>query len=130
MVPRIIPLEHLRRVRFPAALMAVFIIVLGFADSLWPSRIILFIIGTAGGMFIVPINAALQELGHKSIGSGGAVALQNFFQNFARLTAVGIYTYAAAQNTSPVTAMLVLGGCLFVATFIISLHLPDPPSPE
>ncbi len=130
LVPRIIPLEHLRRVRFPAALMAVFIIVLGFADSLWPSRIILFIIGTAGGMFIVPINAALQELGHKSIGSGGAVALQNFFQNFAMLTAVGIYTYAAAQNTSPVSAMLVLGGCLFIATFIISMHLPDPPSPE
>ena len=125
LVPRIIPLEHLRRVRFPAALMAVFIVVLGFADSLWLSRIILFIIGIAGGMFIVPINAALQELGHKSIGSGGAVALQNFFQNAAMLIAVGIYTYAAAHNTSPVTAMLVLGGCLFIATFLISMHLPE-----
>jgi LPLT family lysophospholipid transporter-like MFS transporter len=125
LVPRIIPLEHLRRVRFPAALMAVFIFVLGFADSLWFSRIILFVIGIAGGMFIVPINAALQELGHKSIGSGGAVALQNFFQNAAMLIAVGIYTYAAAQNTSPVTAMLVLGSCLFIATFLISMHLPE-----
>jgi len=126
LVPRIIPLEHLRRVRFPAALMALFIILLGFADSLWTSRVILFIIGTTGGMFIVPINAALQELGHRSIGSGGAVALQNFFQNVAMLISVGIYTYAAAQNTSPVTAMLVLGGCLFIATLMISARLPIP----
>ena len=39
----------------------------------------------AGGMFIVPVNAALQELGQQSIGSGGAVAMQNFFQNAAML---------------------------------------------
>ena len=126
LVPRIIPLEHLRRVRFPAALMALFIILLGFTDSLWPSRVVLFVIGTAGGMFIVPINAAIQDLGQQNIGSGSAVALQNFFQNVAMLISVGIYTFAAAQNTSPVTAMLVLGGCLFIATLIISVRLPNP----
>jgi LPLT family lysophospholipid transporter-like MFS transporter len=126
LVPRIIPLEHLRRVRFPAALMALFIILLGFTDSLWPSRVVLFVIGTAGGMFIVPINAAIQDLGQQNIGSGSAVALQNFFQNVAMLISVGIYTFAAAQNTSPVTAMLVLGGCLFIATLMISVRLPNP----
>jgi LPLT family lysophospholipid transporter-like MFS transporter len=77
-----------------------------------------------GGLFIVPINAALQEMGQKRIGSGRAVALQNFFQNVAMLFAVGAYTYSAKLGVSPVTAMLVLGGLVFLSTFVISLRLP------
>ena len=76
-------------------------------------------------MVIVPINAALQELGHHSIGSGGAVALQGFFQNIAMLVAVGSYTYAASNNVDPVSAMLTLGVLVIIATFLVSLHLPD-----
>jgi LPLT family lysophospholipid transporter-like MFS transporter len=78
-----------------------------------------------GGMFIVPVNAALQELGQQSIGSGSAVALQGFFQNLAMLLAVGSYTFAAAHNIEPVLAMLILGLLVFCATFMVSLHLPD-----
>src|SRR5690606_12615028 len=63
LVPRLIPLEHLRRVRIPAYLMALFIFALSLTDSLWPARFALLFIGIMGGMFIVPINAALQELG-------------------------------------------------------------------
>ena len=102
LVPRLIPLEHLRRARFAAYLMSLFIIFLSFTDTVWNARAALFVIGTAGGMFIVPINAALQEIGHRTIGSGGAVAMQNFFQNVAMLLAVGSYTLAASMNVSPV----------------------------
>ncbi|MGZ8196666.1 MAG: lysophospholipid transporter LplT [Methylosarcina sp.] len=125
LVPRMIPLEHLRRARIPAYLMALFIIGLGFTDSIWPARITLFFVGMMGGMFIVPVNAALQELGQLSIGSGAAVALQGFFQNFTMLLAVGGYTYAASQHIDPVLSVLVLGGLVFAATFLISLRLPD-----
>ncbi len=125
LVPRMIPLEHLRRARIPAYLMAVFIIVLSFTDSLWSARFALFFIGVMGGMFIVPVNAALQEIGQHSIGSGSAVALQGFFQNLAMLLAVGSYTFAAAHHVEPVLAMLILGLLVFCATFLVSLHLPD-----
>lgn len=125
LVPRMIPLEHLRRARIPAYLMAVFIVGLSLTDSVWPARLTLFFIGMMGGMFIVPVNAALQELGQQSIGSGSAVALQGFFQNLAMLAAVGSYTYAAAQHADPVLAMSVLGGLVFTATFLVTLHLPD-----
>jgi len=125
LVPRMIPLEHLRRARIPAYLMAAFIIVLSLMDSIWPARFTLFFIGMMGGMFIVPVNAALQELGQQSIGSGSAVALQGFFQNFAMLLAVGGYTFAAAHNITPVLAMFMLGLAVFGATFLVSLHLPD-----
>lgn len=124
LVPRMIPLERLRRARIPAYLMSLFILGLSLTDSLWPARSALFLIGMTGGMFIVPVNAALQELGHRSIGSGAAVALQSFFQNAAMLLAVGMYTYAASRNTDPVLAMLALGSLVFLATFLVSLHLP------
>jgi len=124
LVPRMIPLEHLRRARVPAYLMAAFIIVLSLMNGIWPARLVLFFIGMMGGMFIVPVNAALQELGQQSIGSGSAVALQGFFQNLAMLLAVGSYTFAAAHNVTPVVAMFILGLLVFAATFLVSLHLP------
>jgi LPLT family lysophospholipid transporter-like MFS transporter len=125
LVPRLIPLEHLRRARLPAYLMGAFIVGLGFTDSLWPARGMLFFVGMMGGMFIVPVNAALQELGQLSIGSGAAVALQGFFQNLTMLLAVGGYTVAASRNVDPILSILVLGCLVFAATFLIARHLPD-----
>lgn len=124
LVPRMIPLERLRLARIPAYLMALFILGLSLTESIWPARSILFVIGMTGGMFIVPINAALQELGQQSIGSGSAVALQGFFQNGAMLIAVGTYTYAASNHADPVLSMLTLGSLVFLATFLVSLRLP------
>jgi LPLT family lysophospholipid transporter-like MFS transporter len=105
--------------------MGLFIMGLSLTNGIWPARFTLFFIGMMGGMFIVPVNAALQEQGQQSIGSGSAVALQGFFQNLTMLVAVGGYTYAAAQNINPVIAMLSLGMLVFIATFLVSLHLPD-----
>lgn len=124
-VPGLIPLNHLRRARIPAYLMGLIIIGLSLTNSIWPARFTLFFIGMMGGMFIVPVNAALQELGQLSIGSGSAVALQGFFQNLTMLVAVGSYTYAATQNVDPVIAMLSLGVLVIIATFLVSIHLPD-----
>ncbi len=124
MVPGLIPLEHLRRARIPAYLMALAIVALGFTASLWPARGVLLLIGMLGGLFIVPINAALQEQGQQSIGSGSAVALQGFFQNLAMLLAVGGYTIAAAQQVSPVHALWGLGGLVLMAMFAVSAKLP------
>ncbi|WP_445370845.1 lysophospholipid transporter LplT [Methylomonas sp. HW2-6] len=125
LAPHLIPLEHLRRARLPAYAMSALIVALSFTDAIWPARGVLFLMGTAGGLFIVPINAALQEIGQQSIGSGGAVAMQNFFQNAAMLLAVGCYTLAAAEQVTPIAAMVGLGLLLLVATILVAWHLPD-----
>jgi LPLT family lysophospholipid transporter-like MFS transporter len=125
-VPWLIPLEQLRRVRIPAYLMAISICLLSFTDNLWAARSVLFFTGMLGGMFIVPINAALQEIGKNSIGSGSAVAIQNFCQNMGMLIGVGIYTYATAQNVSPISAMLTLGILVFILTFMLAIRIPKP----
>ncbi|WAR43843.1 lysophospholipid transporter LplT [Methylomonas rapida] len=125
LVPHLIPLEHLRRARIPAYFMALLIMGLGFTDEIWPARIVLFLMGTAGGMFIVPVNAALQELGQQSIGSGGAVAMQNFFQNAAMLLSVGGYTFAASLRVGPIEALLALGALLLLTIFLVVSRLPN-----
>jgi LPLT family lysophospholipid transporter-like MFS transporter len=127
LVPRLIPIEYLRRARLAAYMMGLFILLLSGIDTVWPARLLLFIIGLAGGLFVVPVNAALQEIGHKTIGSGGAVAIQHFFENLAMLVTVGVYTYASAHGARPVISMLVLGVVVIIATVIVAWHLPPDP---
>lgn len=124
-VPRLIPLEKLRRARFAAYLMALLIITLSFTGVIFVAQSILFLIGIAGGMFIVPINAALQELGNQTIGSGKAIALQGFFHNVAMLLAVGSYSLASAWQVSAVSAMFCLGGLLLTAAVLVTYKLPS-----
>lgn len=124
LVPRLIPIERLRRARLAAYAMGVFILILSQIEAVWPAPAVLVLIGISGGLFMVPVNAALQEIGHQTIGSGGAVALQNFFENLAMLTTVGFYTFAAAQGAPPGGTILTVGILVLVATFLVSWHLP------
>jgi LPLT family lysophospholipid transporter-like MFS transporter len=125
LVPRIIPMAYLRRARLAAYAMGVVIVVLATLDSVWTARTALFLAGVCGGLFVVPINAALQEIGHRTIGSGGAVAIQNFFENLAMLMASGTYALVAGLGVDPVVTMLWLGALVVLATLVVSLRLPQ-----
>jgi LPLT family lysophospholipid transporter-like MFS transporter len=127
-VPRLIPLEQVRRTRYAAYAMGGFFLLLAGVDSVWPARAVLLTIGIAGGLFVVPLNAAIQQIGHRTVGSGSAVAVQNFFQNGAILVSMGLYTLAAAQGTGPVAAILVLGAAVCGLTVLVSLRLPTQPA--
>jgi LPLT family lysophospholipid transporter-like MFS transporter len=126
-VPRLIPLAHLRRARLAAYAMGIAILIFSLVDSAWPARGVLVLIGVCGGMFLVPINAALQDIGHRTIGSGRAIALQSFFENVAMLTGVGIYTAALGAGAQPVPAIVVVGVLVLIAAFLVSWHLPPDP---
>jgi len=127
LVPHLIPIERLRRARLAAYAMGVCILVFSLVGSAWPARAVLFAIGICGGMFLVPINAALQNIGHRTIGSGRAVALQSFFENSAMLTAVAIYTAAVGAGAQPVHSILVGGVLVLIATTLVSWRLPPDP---
>ncbi|RDH84572.1 MAG: lysophospholipid transporter LplT [endosymbiont of Galathealinum brachiosum] len=125
LAPKLIPIAYLRRARLAAYAMGLVIILLSFMDNIWAVRSMLFLAGMCGGLFVVPINAALQEIGHRSIGAGGAVAVQNFFENFAMLIASGIYAVIAGASISPVTTMTSLGGIVVILTLLVSMRLPE-----
>lgn len=130
LVPRFIPIERLRRARLAAYAMGLCILGFSQVGSAWSAAIALVAIGFAGGVFMVPVNAALQDIGHRTIGSGGAVALMNFFENVAMLFSVGLYTVAVRMGAQPVTSIVVVGVLVLVATFLVSWHLPPDPNRE
>ena len=127
LVPRLIPLAYLRRARMAAYCMGVMIILLSQCSDVLSTKIVLLVIGLSSGMFVVPINAALQDIGHKSVGSGAAVALQNFFENLAMLLGTATYSVAAAYDADPSWSIMVLGFLVVIATVVISWHLPKDP---
>jgi LPLT family lysophospholipid transporter-like MFS transporter len=128
LVPRLIPIERLRRARLAAYAMGVCILLFSLVDGAWPARAVLVAIGVCGGMFLVPINAALQNIGHHTIGSGRAVALQSFFENSAMLTAVGVYTASVSLGARPVASIVVVGVLVLMATTLVSWRLPPDPA--
>jgi len=125
LAPRLIPLNHLRRARLAAYGLALCVLALIWVGDVWTARVVLFIAGVCGGLFVVPINAVLQDVGHRSVGSGHAVAVQHFFENVAMLTVTGLYTWSASVGFASISVMWILGGGLLFATWLISLHLPD-----
>jgi len=128
LVPRLIPIERLRRARLAAYAMGAAILLFSLVGSAWPARAVLVAIGICGGMFLVPINAALQNIGHRTIGSGRAVALQSFFENSAMLTSVAIYTAAVRYGAQPVKSIVVVGVLVLIATTLVSWRLPPDPA--
>jgi len=128
--PRLIRLDNLRRARIAAYGMGIFIILLAITAALWPARLALLAVGIAGGIFVVPMNATLQEIGHRTLGAGGAVAVQQFFENLGMLTATGVYAFAAGQGADPLLSMFALGVLVMLATALLSWHLPDVENAE
>jgi len=62
---------------------------------------------------------------HKLIvSSGGAVAIQKFFENVAMLLASGVYALVAGIGADPANTMIWLGVLVLIATTIVSWRLP------
>jgi len=88
------------------------IALLGTVTAIWQAYVLVALVGALGGFFVVPLNALLQERGHRLVGTGSAVAVQNFAENGMMLLMVGAYTALQRGGFSPVsTAMLF--GCSF-----------------
>ncbi|MGB0712937.1 MAG: lysophospholipid transporter LplT [Gammaproteobacteria bacterium] len=124
LAPRLIGLESVRRARFAAGAMGLAIILLGLSDDLMFARVALFAAGLAGGLFVVPINAVLQDIGHRGEGSGAVVGVQRFVENLAMLLATGGYALAVRAGLPAVEALLGLGGLVLLATLWVSRRLP------
>lgn len=123
--PLLVPLEKLRQSRLAAYVMGLLVMCLAYTDQLWMTRSTLFLIGLCGGVFVVPINAALQEVGHKTVGSGGAVAIQGFFENVAMLLATSLFALAMHVQISPIHALFALGVLIIITTILVALQLPE-----
>jgi len=71
-------------------------------------------------MFVVPMNAMLQDAGHRTIGAGRALAVQNLWENMAMLLFVGLYLLLSQLGVSITANLFIFGAVLLVLTGGIS----------
>jgi LPLT family lysophospholipid transporter-like MFS transporter len=128
---RWVSLDSANRV-LPAGL-ALGLLLLVFAQqaSLPASYALLVLIGACGGFYVVPLNALLQERGHETVGSGHAIAVQNFCENLAMLAMLGFYALLARSGLSPIESargfsLVVLAGMAGLA--VTRLRSAEQPS--
>jgi LPLT family lysophospholipid transporter-like MFS transporter len=108
-----ISLANVNRALIGGLLLGPVILALAFVHTLSMAYVLMAAIGLCGGLFVVPLNALLQERGHESIGAGNALAVQNFAENIAMLVFVGGYS-AATKAGAPVGASVAGFGLLLL----------------
>jgi len=97
----------------------------GFNDAKTLSITTLIYTGFCAGLFLIPLNAALQAESHKDK-LGKTIATQNLFENLAMLCGSGIAFLDVKIGFNP--AQLFLALAAFVAIITIWLRIPAKPA--
>ncbi|MCG5378273.1 lysophospholipid transporter LplT [Providencia rettgeri] len=96
-------------------IIGVMVVLLSLQTNIIPSYFILIILGIFGGLFVVPLNALLQEKGKETVGAGNAIAVQNLGENSAMLIMLGLYSLAIKAGLSVVNAGIGFGAVFAIA---------------
>lgn len=96
-----------------------------FAPNLYVLVPLLLAIGAFGGLYVVPMNAALQETGTPMIGSGKVIAIQNFVENVMMCGSMGLlFLYnQKILKTRIETVMLIGAGALLLIVIYLLTQL-------
>ncbi|HUL40895.1 MAG TPA: lysophospholipid transporter LplT [Burkholderiales bacterium] len=119
-------LENSVRVLPVGIAMGIGLMVTTYTTNLYLILVLLLLIGTMAGFFVVPMNALLQHRGHLLMGAGHSIAVQNFNENLSILGMLGIYAVLDKLGSSIFTVMIVFG--LFssgIMTYLYRRHRQD-----
>ncbi len=108
----LIKLENVNRALIGGLMLGPLVLLFAQQTTLIPTALLLAAIGAAGGLFVVPLNALLQERGHRSVGAGHALAVQNLWENLVMLAFVG--AYAMLEQVPVVMVAMGFGGVVLV----------------
>jgi MFS transporter, LPLT family, lysophospholipid transporter len=97
------------------------VILMDFVHHVWLAVVIMVVIGTMAGFFVVPMNALLQHRGHHLVGAGRSIAVQNFNENASILMMIALYSLLLNVGYSIYSVIVVFG--LFVAGAMASVQL-------
>lgn len=121
--PWLVTIKKVQRTIWFGYAMAVCIFAFIYIKSLVFAVGLLLLIGIFGGIYIVPMNAALQQVGQHSIGEGRTIAVQNFIENFFMCLGVGLYTLAAQQDVAVTISIGVTGTALLLCVTYLLFYV-------
>lgn len=120
--PYLISLKNYRRTIWFGCVMAVCIFMFLLINSIEWAIVFLLLIGVMGGIYIVPMNTCLQQVGQRTVGEGKTIAVQNFVENIFMFVGVAIYTVGAKYGVSTHISIGVTGGTLFLLVGYMYLY--------
>ncbi|HTV78176.1 MAG TPA: lysophospholipid transporter LplT [Steroidobacteraceae bacterium] len=114
---KFISLDRADRVLPAGVLIGAGVCILAGTTHVPAAFVVMTLVGACGGYLIVPLNALLQESGHRSVGAGHAIAVQNLAENGAMLLMIGLYTLAvrAGMPIVHIAALFGVGLSLAIA---------------
>jgi len=123
---RLVPLEHSVRVLPMGIAMGLTVSAMVLIHDWRVALPVLALIGAMGGYFVVPMNALLQHRGHRLMGAGHSIALQNFNENISVLLMLGVYAGMIKAELSA-NAIVVIFGLLVAGgmTVLTRIHGHD-----
>lgn len=90
---RFIHMDRIRRAFVSGLMIGPCIALLAWQTRLPEAYVWSFALGVSGGVYVVPLNALLQERGRVSVGAGQALAVQNLFENSMMIVMVTAYGF-------------------------------------
>ena len=126
-----VPLHHAVNVLPMGIAMGAVIVIMAWVTHWMVAILMLILIGALAGCFVIPMNALLQHRGHKLMGSGHYIALQNFNENGSILLMLGAYALMIQAEFSIKTIVIIFG--LFIAStmgWLTRKHRHDQDQPE
>jgi hypothetical protein len=113
-------LEHAVKVLPLGIAMGVVVVMMAWITEWQLAILMLILIGSLAGSFLIPMNAMLQYRGHLLMGSGHSIALQNFNENASILLMLGAYALMIEAELSITTIVVVFG--LFISFTMAGLN--------
>ena len=118
---RFVNLKTVNRALIAGLLLGLGVWVFAGTSHLYLAIALLVFIGASGGFYVVPLNALLQERGHETVGSGHAIAVQNFSEGIAMLTLVGAFTAARKAELDVIALAQGFGVVIMVLMALLAL---------
>jgi LPLT family lysophospholipid transporter-like MFS transporter len=103
------------------------VVALGPLHLVVPVVVLLVVAGLAAGLFLIPLNAALQAESHPDK-LGKTIAVQNLFDNLGMLFA-GVFVFASVKAGLSASGVF-LGLAVITAALVGWLRLPARPAPD
>lgn len=125
---RWVTLETVRRALLGGLLLGLPVLLLAGTTNLWLAGALLVGMGAAGGFFVVPLNALLQQRGHRTVGAGHAIAVQNFAENGLMFAMASLYGLTDTL-LDPLQTTASFGVLLLVAMAGLCAAQPKPINP-
>jgi LPLT family lysophospholipid transporter-like MFS transporter len=104
-----VPLEHAVKVLPLGIAMGFVVVAMAIVTDWIVAMFLLVLIGSLAGSFLIPMNALLQHRGHKLMGSGHSIAVQNFNENLSILLMLGAYALMIDAGFSIYTIVILFG---------------------